>query len=401
MKFATRLCLLTLGLGLAATSFAAQDANEKAIKARQGEMQLRAFNAGPLFGMAKGQVEYDAALAGKLAGNLKLLLDLDNGRGRQRPRRAETRGRRTRQILQGLPRRVPRKEIDCRRHPEACHEQGPRPPPIGVSAAAAGRHCRLRGSIAGGAVSVVRRRPGRASVAAGRARRVPDAAQRLPSLPYRRRRRTLRRSEADFVRALRHGETPAGSHYYPAFPYTSYTRMTDEDARALFAYLRSQPASKRTNREHDLAWYLQWRLAAQAWKWLFFTPGEYRPDNTRSPAWNRGAYIAEALAHCGECHTPRNWFGAPNSELAYAGNPAGPDDELVPNITPDTETGIGDWNRDSLDLFLRFGELPNGEYTAGSMDYVITGIGKLTEADRAALIDYLRALPPIRNSVSN
>jgi cytochrome c556 len=80
MKFATRLCLLTLGLGLAATSFAAQDANEKAIKARQGEMQLRAFNAGPLFGMAKGQVEYDAALAGKLAGNLKLLLDLDNGR---------------------------------------------------------------------------------------------------------------------------------------------------------------------------------------------------------------------------------------------------------------------------------------------------------------------------------
>ena len=208
-------------------------------------------------------------------------------------------------------------------------------------------------------------------------------------------------SETDFVRALRHGETPDGSHYYPAFPYTSYTRMTDEDARALFAYLRSQPASKRTNREHDLAWYLQWRLAAQAWKWLFFTPGEYQPDNARSPAWNRGAYIAEALAHCGECHTPRNWFGAPNRELAYAGNPDGPDEELVPNITPDPETGIGDWSRDSLDLFLRFGELPNGEYTAGSMDYVITGIGKLTETDRAALIDYLRALPPIRNSVSN
>jgi mono/diheme cytochrome c family protein len=208
-------------------------------------------------------------------------------------------------------------------------------------------------------------------------------------------------SETDFVRALRHGETPDGSHYYPAFPYTSYTRMTDEDARALFAYLRSQTASKRTNREHDLAWYLQWRLAAQAWKWLFFTPGEYQPDNARSPAWNRGAYIAEALAHCGECHTPRNWFGAANRELAYAGNPDGPDDELVPNITPDPETGTGDWSRDSLDLFLRFGELPNGEYTAGSMDYVITGIGKLTETDRAALIDYLRALPPIRNSVSN
>ncbi len=80
MKFATRLCLLTLGLGLTATGFAAQDANQKAIKARQGEMQLRAFNAGPLFGMAKGQIDYDAALASKLAGNLKLMLGLDNGR---------------------------------------------------------------------------------------------------------------------------------------------------------------------------------------------------------------------------------------------------------------------------------------------------------------------------------
>lgn len=80
MKLATRLCLLALGLGLSVSGFAAQDANQKAIKARQGEMQLRSFNAGPLFGMAKGQVDYDAALASKLAGNLKLMLGLDNGR---------------------------------------------------------------------------------------------------------------------------------------------------------------------------------------------------------------------------------------------------------------------------------------------------------------------------------
>ena len=80
MKFATRLCLLIVGLGLAASGFAAPDANQRAIKARQGEMQLRSFNAGPLFGMAKGRIEYDAELASKLAGNLKLLLDLDMGR---------------------------------------------------------------------------------------------------------------------------------------------------------------------------------------------------------------------------------------------------------------------------------------------------------------------------------
>lgn len=208
-------------------------------------------------------------------------------------------------------------------------------------------------------------------------------------------------SESDFLRALRQGVAPDGSHYYPAFPYTSYTGMTGEDARALYAYLRSQPTSDRASREHELAWYLQWRFAAQVWKWLFFTPGEFATAEERSAGWNRGAYLAEALAHCGECHTPRNLFGAANSELAYAGNPDGPDDELVPNITPDRDTGIGDWSRESLDLFLRFGELPNGEYTAGSMDAVISGIGKLTADDRSVLIDYLRALPPIRNSVSN
>ena len=206
-------------------------------------------------------------------------------------------------------------------------------------------------------------------------------------------------NETDFLRALGQGVAPDGSHFYPAFPYTSYTRMTAGDARAIYAYLRLQPTSDQVNREHDIAWYLQWRFAAQVWQWLFFTPGEFTPDRERSAAWNRGAYIAQALGHCSECHTPRNLFGAPKSDLAYAGNPDGPDGELVPNITSDRETGIGDWSRESLELFLRFGELPDGEYTTGSMGEVIRGIGKLTDQDRAALIEYLRALPPIRNSV--
>jgi mono/diheme cytochrome c family protein len=206
-------------------------------------------------------------------------------------------------------------------------------------------------------------------------------------------------SEADFLRALREGVAPDGSHFYPAFPYTSYTRMTAEDARAAYAYLRSQPTSEQVDREHDIAWYLRWRFAAEVWQWLFFTPGEFTPDRERSATWNRGAYIAQALGHCSECHTPRNFLGAPNPELAYAGNPDGPDGELVPNITPDRETGIGDWSREALDLFLHYGELPDGEYTSGSMGNVINGLGKLSDDDRAALIDYLRALPPIRNSV--
>ncbi len=208
-------------------------------------------------------------------------------------------------------------------------------------------------------------------------------------------------SEAEFVRALRHGIAPDGSAYYPAFPFTSYTRMSDDDARAIHAYLRSQPVSARPNRAHELAWYVDWRFAARIWQWLFFESGELRPRGDRDAAWNRGAYIAEALAHCQECHTPRDWFGALRPELAYAGNADGPEGELVPNITPHPQTGIGDWSRESLQTFLRFGELPNGEYTAGTMDAVILGTGQLTEADRNALIDYLRALPPIDNQVDN
>ena len=207
-------------------------------------------------------------------------------------------------------------------------------------------------------------------------------------------------SEDDFRQALHHGVSPGGSDYYPAFPYTSYTRMTAEDARALQAYILSLPASAQPNRAHELSWFLRWRIAARAWKWLFFEPGEFQQHPERSAQWNRGAYLAEALAHCGECHTPRNLFGALQRDLAYAGNAQGPEDELVPNITPHKGTGIGDWSRTAMQEFLKFGELPDGEYTAGSMDHVIEEIRNLTPQDREALIEYLIALAPIENRVS-
>jgi len=204
----------------------------------------------------------------------------------------------------------------------------------------------------------------------------------------------------EFERALHQGVSPGGSDYYPAFPYTSYTRMYTEDVRALHAYILSLPASGQANRNHELAWFLRWRLAAWAWKWLFFSAGEFEASPEQSAQWNRGAYIAVAMGHCGECHTPRNPFGALIADMAYAGNAEGPEDELVPNITPHEGTGLGDWGRDDLELFLKFGEYPDGEYAAGSMDPVIEGLQNLTADDRDALIDYLRALPPIENRVS-
>ena len=203
----------------------------------------------------------------------------------------------------------------------------------------------------------------------------------------------------DFQRALHQGVSPDGSDYYPAFPYTSYTGIRAEDVRALYAYIFTLPASEQANRDHELAWFLQWRVAAWAWKWLFFNAGEFQQQAGQSEQWNRGAYLAEAMGHCAECHTPRDIFGALRADLAYAGNAQGPEDELVPNITSH-DTGIGDWSRTDLLEFLQFGELPDGEYAAGSMDPVIEGIRHLTPEDRDALTDYLRALPPIDNRVS-
>jgi mono/diheme cytochrome c family protein len=207
-------------------------------------------------------------------------------------------------------------------------------------------------------------------------------------------------SANEFARALHQGVAPDNSDYYPAFPYTSYTRMSAEDVRVLHAYILSLPASVQANRDHELVWFLRWRLAAWAWKWLFFNAGEFQTHPEQSAQWNRGAYIAEAMGQCGECHTPRNPFGALIADMAYAGTAEGPDDELVPNITPHEGTGIGDWSRDDLELFLKFGEYPDGEYAAGSMEPVVEGLQSLTAGDLDALIVYLRALPAIENRVS-
>lgn len=207
-------------------------------------------------------------------------------------------------------------------------------------------------------------------------------------------------SAKEFQQSLHLGIAPDGSHYFPAFPYTSYTRITEQDALAMYHYIQSLPVSGQVNRQHDLPWFLQWRLAAGVWKWLFFEAGDFQQQTSKSPQWNRGAYIAEAMGHCAECHTPRNIFGGLNTDMQYAGNPKGPDDELVPNITSHKETGIGDWSHGALESFLKYGELPNGEYTAGSMDPVVLSLQNLTEDDLAALIAYLRSLPPIENQVS-
>lgn len=206
-------------------------------------------------------------------------------------------------------------------------------------------------------------------------------------------------SEADFIRAVREGKGPEGE-LFPVFPFTSFTKMSDADVGDLWAYMKTVPPVAAPSKPHDVAFPFSLRVGQIFWKWLFFTPGRFQPDPSKSPEVNRGAYVAQALSHCGECHTPRNFLGGLETGMVFAGNAKGPDGHAVPNITPDAETGIGKWSDGDIADVLKSGMTPDGDFVGGAMaEEVRNTTGKLTDADIRAMVAYLRSLPPIRNKV--
>ncbi|MGD9538058.1 MAG: cytochrome c [Alphaproteobacteria bacterium] len=207
-------------------------------------------------------------------------------------------------------------------------------------------------------------------------------------------------SDEDFVRALSEGVAPDGAHLYPAFPYASYTYMTREDMLDLKAYLFAQPPVRRENTPHDLGFPFGWRFVNWPWQVLFLPSGPFEPDPALTPELNRGAYLVKALAHCGECHTPRNLLGAMDDGDFLAGTKDGPDGETVPNITPDAATGIGEWSVNDIVFLLRTGFLPSGNDVQGSMREAIDdGLKFLTQADLEAIAAYIKSVPAIENKV--
>ncbi|HEY2110227.1 MAG TPA: cytochrome c [Dongiaceae bacterium] len=205
-------------------------------------------------------------------------------------------------------------------------------------------------------------------------------------------------SDADFIRALREGFRADGAHLFPVFPYPSFTLMTDADMLDLKAYIFSLPPVAQPSREQDVWFPFSWRWLQTFWRWLNFTPGPYVPDPARSAVWNRGAYIVRGVAHCGECHTPRDFMGGLENSLAFSGNPDGPDRLKVPDITPDKATGIGSWSHNQLVMFLDSGLLPNGDVAGSAMGEVIAnGTSKMTDQDREAVAVFLESLPAIPN----
>ena len=201
-------------------------------------------------------------------------------------------------------------------------------------------------------------------------------------------------SEEDFIRAMTEGVAPDGSHYYPSFPYTSYTRMTRQDLVDLKAYLDAvQPVRKETP-AHELSFPYNIRFMLGPWKWIFFDRGEFEPKPDRSGTWNRGAYIVTGPAHCGECHTARNFFGATSDDFALGGTRVGADGEPVPNITPHPKQGIGTWSSSDIEFALKSGMLPDGDFVGSSMaEMVENSSSHWTDADIKAVAEYLRSLP--------
>ena len=198
-------------------------------------------------------------------------------------------------------------------------------------------------------------------------------------------------SEEDFANAVRHGVSPKGTHYYPSFPYTAYAEMTDQDIADLWVYFRSIPESSTPSIDHDLPIYVRWRRLLAFWK--LFNKREPIIDLVSTDAKiQRGAYLVETLGHCGECHTSRNFIGGLKYEywLGGAKNPTGRG--MIPNLTLAKLT----WNTEEIVEYLASGFTPDYDVAGGHMADVIENTSKLTEEDRLAIAEYLKAIPGVQ-----
>ncbi|NDW05599.1 cytochrome c [Jiella pacifica] len=204
-------------------------------------------------------------------------------------------------------------------------------------------------------------------------------------------------SLADFADALQRGVDPEGRHLYPAFPYTSYVRMTKQDVADLWAFLKTLPPVKGVAPANELDFPFNIRPALGLWKLVFLGDGSPAIDLPQdAPEVARaGQYLVEGPGHCGECHTPRSFWGAGGLQtdqwLAGAPNPEGKGN--VPNITP-SKAGIGSWSAEDIAYYLESGFTPDFDSVGGSMVEVQENIAKLPASDREAIAAYLKAVPP-------
>lgn len=204
-------------------------------------------------------------------------------------------------------------------------------------------------------------------------------------------------TEAQFVTAMVKGTSPTGEHLFPAFPYTSYQRMSLGDIRDLFAYLKTLPAVTGKVRDHALPFPFNIRRTLGLWKLLFLDGRPFAPDPSQTAQWNRGAYLINAPGHCAECHSPRNMLGAIKRNQRFTGGPSPDGQGGVPNIT---QQKLKNWTVKDIADTLTTGMTPDADFVGGSMAEVVRNTAQLSEADREAMATYIKALPPGGGSAS-
>ena len=208
-------------------------------------------------------------------------------------------------------------------------------------------------------------------------------------------------TDEQIITATRLGRRANGERLIPVHPYTTFNGMAAEDLKALVAFLRSVPPVKRTNQAKKISVPMFESVFLPAWL-AAFAPRENPPTAVPASGVARGEYLVRAVAHCGECHTPRTMTMATDNTRFLAGNPKGPEDSEVPNITPDKTTGL-QWSEEEIADYIGTGNKPDGDVAGGLMGEVIdgtlSGYKDLTKADRLAIAKYLKTIPPIKNKI--
>ncbi|MGZ5201376.1 MAG: c-type cytochrome [Telluria sp.] len=211
-------------------------------------------------------------------------------------------------------------------------------------------------------------------------------------------------SAADFYNMMHTGRSPAGYLLYPAMPFASYTRITRADSDAIFAYLRSVPPVRLPSRAHDLRFPYNNRALLIGWRTLYFKEGEYQPDRTKSPEWNRGAYLVQGLGHCAMCHTPINALGGSSAEQAFQGGLIPMQNWYAPSLTSNREAGLGNWEiRDIMDL-LQAGVSQRATVYGPMAEVTYNSLQFMNDDDIRAMAVYLKSLPadqPASSDVAN
>jgi mono/diheme cytochrome c family protein len=206
-------------------------------------------------------------------------------------------------------------------------------------------------------------------------------------------------SEAEFERALRHGIGRNGEHLYPVFPYPYFTKISDADVSALFAYLRAIPAVSSVAPANDMTFPFGQRALLRVWKSLYFQEGRFSADEAKGGQWNRGAYLVEGLGHCGACHSPRNLLGGEKSDQFMTGGvyqeslDDRPVDWSAVNLTSG-RNGLGAWTLADLTNYLKLGYSPHASVHGPMIGVVMNSTRNLSREDDEAIATYLKSLAP-------